>query len=490
MRKNSYFLGIIISVLILIATISLVIAAHTITVVSGGTAVNTTEDVGYLYNISIENTGVARETNITQVNVTFPSSFTFFANSNKTDAGTHTFVNTSTTLSWENDGLVMNLTTNYFEFNLTAQNPGTFNITFITTNSTTETTIHYTNISVSVNDTTVPSSVQFASPTESNGSSLSQTYLVANVTVTDNGVTDKIIIFLHNSTGNVINSTNSSGGATELYTNFTGLSQGTYYINASVNDTGNNFNVSEKRTYILDTVNPTITFSCTPTEVDQYGTVTCTCSATDAVDSSPTISYTASPSTSSSGSQSTTCTVTDDAGNAATSTVSYTVNAVSSGGSGISGRSFYSNTFIQDTSDFSEIGPITRELRQKERIRIKIANQEHNIGVIRVTPTTVTINVSSIPQQETLSIGDEKKFEVTGDEYYDIYVKLNSIDAATNKANLTVKSIYELMPEEERPITEQIAEEAKTLFQNIWFWIILIIVIVVVVAVIIRKRKQ
>jgi len=157
------------------------------------------------------------------------------------------------------------------------------------------------------------------------------------------------------------------------------------------------------------------------------------------------------------------------------------------GGGGGGAPSYWQMTFATTEEQFTK--GQTKNISQKQRFRIVINGKNHYVGVIRIKPTTVTINVSSSPQQETLSIGDEKKFEVTGDEYYDIYVKLNSIDATTNKASLTVKSIYEMMPEEERPISEKITEEAKSLFQNIWFWIILIIVIVVVVAVIIKRRK-
>ena len=41
-----------------------------------------------------------------------------------------------------------------------------------------------------------------------------------------------------------------------------------------------------------------------------------------------------------------------------------------------------------------------------------------------------TSNVSSKPQQAVFNIGDEKKFEVNNDSYYDLIIRLNSIKRA------------------------------------------------------------
>lgn len=229
-----------------------------------------------------------------------------------------------------------------------------------------------------------------------------------------------------------------------------------------------------------DTVVPTITFSCSPTSVRTGRTITCSCTATDTVDSSPSVSYTVNPSTSSTGTHTTTCTAIDDAGNSATSDISYTVSSSSSAGT----PSFYTNTIVQDDKEFSEVKSITRELKKKERIRIKIDNKEHYVGVTELTETTATIEISSTSQKTVFNISDEKKFDVTDDNYYDIYIKLNSI--VNDKANLTIKSIYEEIPEIEKKKFKITDEETK------WFYFIiaLVIVIVVIVGIGYRKKKR
>ena len=136
----------------------------------------------------------------------------------------------------------------------------------------------------------------------------------------------------------------------------------------------------------------------------------------------------------------------------------------------------------------------TNSLAVKERAKFKINNTDHEIGVVDLTNTTATINVSSIPQTATLNIGDEKKFEITSDNYYDLSVKLNSI--ANNKANLTIKSVHEEVPaippaaeEGEETAGEKITATVKSLFSNIWFWIIILIIILAIVYIVYKKKR-
>jgi len=86
----------------------------------------------------------------------------------------------------------------------------------------------------------------------------------------------------------------------------------------------------------------------------------------------------------------------------------------------------------------------SQELSVNDSIKFTIDNETHYLKLTGLTNTTATITVNSSTQQATLSIGEEKKFELTGDNFYDIYVKLNNI--TNNKANITIKSIYEEIP--------------------------------------------
>jgi len=131
------------------------------------------------------------------------------------------------------------------------------------------------------------------------------------------------------------------------------------------------------------------------------------------------------------------------------------------GGGGSSGGavvpSYWTITYSVNNDDF-EVG-YSKLLKERQRLKVKINDKNHYIGVVNLTNTTVTINVSSTPQQAILSIGQEKMFDVTNDTYYDLYIKLNNI--TNNTANLTVKKIHEEISAKVLPLKEKIISEEK-----------------------------
>ncbi len=78
-----------------------------------------------------------------------------------------------------------------------------------------------------------------------------------------------------------------------------------------------------------------------------------------------------------------------------------------------------------------------------QREQFEFNNETHFFGLINLTNLTATVQVESVPQMAILSIGQVKQFELSGDNYYDLSVKLNSI--ANGSANLTLKFIHEVV---------------------------------------------
>jgi len=105
--------------------------------------------------------------------------------------------------------------------------------------------------------------IDFVSPTETNNSNINRDYILVNVTASDNTALSNITVILFNSTINLINSTSSS--SSPFYVNFSGLSDGIYYFNATATDTSNNLNSTETRKVIVDRTSPTVDF-VSPTE--------------------------------------------------------------------------------------------------------------------------------------------------------------------------------------------------------------------------------
>jgi len=291
--------------------------------------------------------------------------------------------------------------------------------------------------------------------------------------------------------------TNTTAAPTVWNATNTSIAEGNYVAKFWCNDTANNVNNSELVNFTIDTTNPSVSHACSPTTISFGGKVTCTCSISDAgTGINPTFTVSPQyPTTQLYGTQTTTCSATDYAGNSASSAVTYYVIGGGGGGgasSGVGGYQGYDNTFVEDAKEFSEIREITRSLSKKDRMRIKIDTQAHYIGVKELTGTSATIEVSSTPQEVVFNIGDENKFDVTEDGYYDLKVKLNSIES--EKADITIKSIHEKIPEVEEEVgfEEKVEEELKTLKENPWkIWVIIGIILIVIIAgyFILRKKE-
>ncbi len=217
----------------------------------------------FVYNITVNNTASTSSINFTQVNVSVLLNLVYFAD---LPFGTSTTGNLSAnvtqtapywvTYSWTNKTpgyeVVPNGTVGYFWANLSFFNKtGNFNITVTTLDD--KGNINTTNITMSLQDKTAPK-IKFSSPTPSNNSNVSTPYFIAKITATDYNLSS-IKIYLYNSTDLVNSATNQTiykSGST-LSVNFTGLLNGTYYVNATANDSSNNFNVTLLRYININT---------------------------------------------------------------------------------------------------------------------------------------------------------------------------------------------------------------------------------------------
>ncbi len=520
--KGDLFLrkAILLGFITLIAVMGLVLAEHIVrTSTIGIDFGSVNEDLTNLYNFSVNNTDTVVTANITEVNITLPAGFAFDIKvdgngTNGTSAGSHIFSNTTTILTWKNAStslsLIVNQTTHYFSFNATASIPGTYNFTVQTRNASGALTS--SSLNVTINDTTIPSDLSFASRSAAARANLSATGMFFNVTVTDNGLPQSVRFLFYNASGaQFYNSTNVTISVNSSWVNFTGLTDGTFVVYALANDTKGNLNTTgANRTVTLDTSSPivTLTRSSSSTKYklvidialsDGTSGISGTCSDNK---QGGTVSGTGTSQTFTE--ENLECghsyeieiTCNDYASNSGSSTKTFLTDSCggggSTGGTGGGGTGGWTNTFVYDSQDFSQIGSVTKDLEEDKRIKIKIDGQIHYVGVIALTSTSATIQVTSDPQEATLNPGQSKKFEVTGDNYYDMKVTLTSISG--NTASVTTEYVHEQVPQPSLPTDtgaetgEALPEEAGKRFA--WLWIAIIIIVLVVVGVIYYNKKK
>lgn len=405
------------------------------------------------FNITVNNSE-AGSVNITEVNITLPAGFNYVATSAGTTTSSSSFSNTSSILRWNNtDYVVLNVTNQSFWFNATANTTtvGTFNFTVALTNNT---GVSYYNISITVNDTIAPSNVSFVRPATNNSNVSS---LALNISAMDNFNVSSVMVYVYNSAGTLINNTNltTAGRSVFAYINITNgtLVDGNYTINATAVDSSyfNNSNSTVTWRTTLDKTFPNAslvktdstqtvietTYSC----VD-IGTGVRTCALTS---SAGTVDGTDIESLECGESYTITLTATDYAGNVRTNSTSMSTDScdgsdsTSGGGSETTTNTTWTATYTVKDADFKT--GYSKEMESKTRLRFSVNGEQHTMGIISMTSTKVTINVSSTPQQATLGKGDSKKFDVDDDNFYDLLVTFNSINSS--KANMTILAIAE-----------------------------------------------
>jgi hypothetical protein len=497
-RKSDKVLMSIIGIVVVLFSLSFVFADPTN--LFGDTNVTTSsilEDLNLTVNISIFNTdGINITANISEVNITI-GTFLYFANlTNASTSGTDSvFTNTSTVLSWKVDNLTTNQSREYFTFNVTAPTPGDYMINISTLNGT---GVYNSSVTLTVNDT-LSSSVAFGNVnTEVADAAFNRTFIYVNVTVNETQE-DTITFELHNFTGGLLNRTVNTSSLARTYNWTAELGAGKYIYNVTVNDTFNT-RTSVSRTISLDWAVPNVTASCDSATYTQGDSITCACSIVDDVDTAPNSSD-STYSTATIGTFVYSCSADDDVPYTGNSTFTYTVNAVQGTTTTTSGGgAVITKTYLVTEEDFQS--GFTKQVAKNERIKFTKDYKAHTVVVNELTSSTVTVQIASTPQTATLQVGDLRKFDVTEDGYYDMTLKLNSID--NNKADLTVLSIHEMIT----PETIADADESEAAAGDVqddetgvgegsgslvWLWILIGVVVVVVALILpryLRKSKD
>ena len=173
-------------------------------------------------------------------------------------------------------------------------------------------------------------------------------------------------------------------------------------------------------------------------------------------------------------------------GGATVATTTSTTTTTSGGGGGAA--SAWKSTYVISDEQFEN--GYTQELAVSYRVKVSVSGEIHYAGIVEVTNTTATINVSSTPQQATLSVGETKKFEVTNDTFYDLSVTLNSINALNKRVNVTIKSIHEEVPIQITPLANETAtggggaaagEGAAEKTTQVFLWVIIALVVIALI---------
>ena len=182
---------------------------------------------------------------------------------------------------------------------------------------------------------------------------------------------------------------------------------------------------------------------------------------------------------------------TDKAGNVAnSSTWTYIVQAVvrtSSGGGGggggggaiLSGGTTYQPSTTQLEKGYSK--GFKEEDVVKFSLRKGLKKENHTLKIEKIFFSFVNITINSSPINLIVFEGQEKKINITSSDYYELLIKVVSIEK--NSANITIKEIRELIASEESELNlteDRHIHEDKDVSKDYIVWIIVIVALVVI----------
>jgi len=152
------------------------------------------------------------------------------------------------------------------------------------------------------------------------------------------------------------------------------------------------------------------------------------------------------------------------------------------GSSSGSATGFWIRTF--DLTENNTVEGINYSLAKRQRIKVKVKNEEHYVGVVSINGNSAVLNIASTPKNVTFSLAEEKKYDLDEDGNYDLFVKLKSING--DKANLNLREINEVaVVDEDDAADDEISDNSSGdgNIPKISFWIIIIFIIASIIVI-------
>jgi subtilisin family serine protease len=204
----------------------------------------------------------------------------------------------------------------------------------------------------------------------------------------------------------------------------------------------------------------------------------------------------------------------DDAGNVGNSSLqSFTVTAPSSGGGGSGGGGGGGGTTssipkIHDITRITEEGfsqGVSKSLAKDDKIKFTFfdsSESKHTLTVNEVNGSYVKITIQSNPMTFKLGINQSAKLNLSSPDYYDLFIKLNSIK--DEEADITIQLINEEIPKPDSLLkvtgdavdnkneliedgTEDLGYEVEKL-KRITYVLVLIIIVVAILFLFIERK--
>jgi hypothetical protein len=184
----------------------------------------------------------------------------------------------------------------------------------------------------------------------------------------------------------------------------------------------------------------------------------------------------------------------------ATDAVSVVVNNNGGGGGG-GGGGVTTRTYIPSVAE-TTIG-YTKSLAKDDKIKVTLfdgGNVQHTMTLDYVGTNSINLTIRSDPIKLSLGVGQSAKLNLSSSDYYDLYIKLNSI--TNNKADLVIQTIKEKMSNIPEITGDVVSEDGgdenkkdieglrlKLLKMQTIIYIFVVVFIIIIIFLFFKKKK-
>jgi subtilisin family serine protease len=191
---------------------------------------------------------------------------------------------------------------------------------------------------------------------------------------------------------------------------------------------------------------------------------------------------------------------TDEAGNYHLSgvnsfSVTSVVQQVRSSGGGGGGGTPSGNTYLLTTNEIA--AGSSKTISSIDKIKFYLGLEDHTLSIAKISGNTVIVTLASNPFNVSLYVGQERKLNISSYLYYDLYLKLNSING--KNINISIRNIYQPIyganysnPSIDYASGEEQGEDLDSIIQYSFFDFIipLISIIILILAYIYFRRSS
>ncbi len=141
---------------------------------------------------------------------------------------------------------------------------------------------------------------------------------------------------------------------------------------------------------------------------------------------------------------------------------------------------------------------VSEEISKEQELKFSLGRKNHSLKINSISNNSVSLTIRSDPITFIISVGEEKKLNLSSEDYYDLSIKLNEIK--NEKVNLTIREIREEIvngkKDEKKEVISNVENtKSKNSYENLLYkkfliFLIYFFIVIFLICIIYRIAKR